>query len=591
MPDRRPTGQNLAQMMAKGLAATARAGCTALVFATIGALSLVTQAHAAPGALKLPWSDTASYAISGNTYYCDTHRGAEQFAIDFGLPDGTAVTAVFAGTAYRASSTAGGLAIYVQHAGGFTSYYGHLSQQIATNGQAVVQGTVIGYSGHTGSPTPGAHLHFSIKQGGSGAFDGSPIKPEPMSGYSGFGAFGWTRYAGSGCPTFVTSSGYWSIGPDHLPVAANNQNGLQSLFIATSTNAWFTTQTPTISAPWNAWLQIGNANNVGRLSAARDALGMLELFSRGAEGQIWVNKQAYQSCRGASSCFPTWIALPGVLMSDPTVVRNGDGRLGVFAVGTDQALWHTWQNTDGTWTAHGWLSLGGNIEGLPAIGVNQNGTLEVFARMFSPTTFDPLTGVQGVFLVYNIWQVTTGPNASWTAQWQNIGVAPVTSDPTAAVNSDGTLEVFDLYGSNNYVIHARQVNPNAHTSYAGWDDLNGNGNLGATGPMPIESSPMPIQNLDGTLEVFGFCCSATNGQGQIVHAWQPSTAWTMTWGSVNRLLPGTLASVPALGPDGYFQNNVEIFAYTPNEVQNHDYQTNPGPPTDHLAYSGWNYVH
>jgi murein DD-endopeptidase MepM/ murein hydrolase activator NlpD len=118
----------------------------------------------------LPWSDTASYAISGNAYYCDTHRGAEQFAIDFGLPDGTAVTAVFAGTAYRASSTAGGLAIYVQPAGGFPSYYGHLSQQIATNGQAVVQGTVIGYSGHTGSQTPGPHLHFSIKQGGSGVF-------------------------------------------------------------------------------------------------------------------------------------------------------------------------------------------------------------------------------------------------------------------------------------------------------------------------------------------------------------------------------------------------------------------------------------
>ena len=41
------------------------------------------------------------------------------------------------------------------------------------------------------------------------------------------------------------------------------------------------------------------------------------------------------------------------------VTRNSDGRLEVFGVGTNKALWHIWQQAPhaGPWS--GWASLGG----------------------------------------------------------------------------------------------------------------------------------------------------------------------------------------------------------------------------------------
>jgi hypothetical protein len=51
----------------------------------------------------------------------------------------------------------------------------------------------------------------------------------------------------------------------------------------------------------------------------------------------------------------------------------------VFARGTDNAIWHTWQDhIDGDW--HPWQSLGGNWTGGPGAAVYGDGRLNVFAR-------------------------------------------------------------------------------------------------------------------------------------------------------------------------------------------------------------------
>jgi hypothetical protein len=54
-----------------------------------------------------------------------------------------------------------------------------------------------------------------------------------------------------------------------------------------------------------------------------------------------------------------WDSLGGVITSDPAVELNADGRLGAFARGSDNALWHIWQTLPhaGPWSA--WDSLGG----------------------------------------------------------------------------------------------------------------------------------------------------------------------------------------------------------------------------------------
>jgi LysM repeat protein len=86
--------------------------------------------------------------------------------VDLGTPVGTPVMAAADGTitVARGAGYNGGYGEYVviNHLNGTQTVYGHLSQVIVSQGQAVVQGQVIGYSGNTGKST-GAHLHFEIR--------------------------------------------------------------------------------------------------------------------------------------------------------------------------------------------------------------------------------------------------------------------------------------------------------------------------------------------------------------------------------------------------------------------------------------------
>jgi hypothetical protein len=156
--------------------------------------------------LRLPWL-YGSYAItqSYNCSYDSTmpdHVGKDKFAIDFALPDTptrTQVTAVFSGTVHIGQFDGKGYGnnLWVSN-GNWRAVYGHLSDDIkksdgtiikgiqVTEGQSVTQGQVLGLSGRTGWAT-GPHLHFALRYGGVDKYDGSPEKPEPMSGYTGFG--------------------------------------------------------------------------------------------------------------------------------------------------------------------------------------------------------------------------------------------------------------------------------------------------------------------------------------------------------------------------------------------------------------------
>jgi murein DD-endopeptidase MepM/ murein hydrolase activator NlpD len=58
-----------------------------------------------------------------------------------------------------------GLYIEVQHAGGYSTRYAHLSQFSVSLGQVVSQGQTVGVSGSTGAST-GAHLHFEMRRNG-----------------------------------------------------------------------------------------------------------------------------------------------------------------------------------------------------------------------------------------------------------------------------------------------------------------------------------------------------------------------------------------------------------------------------------------
>src|SRR5205807_501761 len=93
------------------------------------------------------------------------------------------------------------------------------------------------------------------------------------------------------------------------------------------------------------------------VSVTRNSDGSLEVFARGTDNALWhIWQQASHS-----GPWSNWASLGGGITSDPAVAVNSDGRLEVFVRGTDNALWHTWQQAphSGPWAP--WTSRGGII--------------------------------------------------------------------------------------------------------------------------------------------------------------------------------------------------------------------------------------
>lgn len=101
--------------------------------------------------------------------------GSPEFhqGLDIAAPTGTTVTAAGGGTVIMAQWYGGyGNYILIDHGGGYSTGYGHLSAIYVSNGQNVTRGQAIGAVGSTGQST-GPHLHFEVR------IDGKPVDPAP----------------------------------------------------------------------------------------------------------------------------------------------------------------------------------------------------------------------------------------------------------------------------------------------------------------------------------------------------------------------------------------------------------------------------
>ena len=96
-------------------------------------------------------------------------RGASTYhkGIDWATPVGTAVVASSGGVVQRAGWGSGyGYVVYISHADGKETRYGHLSKILVKPGDRVSQGQKIALSGNTGRST-GPHIHFEILVNGT----------------------------------------------------------------------------------------------------------------------------------------------------------------------------------------------------------------------------------------------------------------------------------------------------------------------------------------------------------------------------------------------------------------------------------------
>jgi murein DD-endopeptidase MepM/ murein hydrolase activator NlpD len=93
--------------------------------------------------------------------------------LDIAAPSGTTVTAAASGTIIMAQWYGGyGNYILIDHGGGYSTGYGHLSAMYVSTGQSVQRGQAIGAVGSTGQST-GPHLHFEVR------IAGKPVDPAP----------------------------------------------------------------------------------------------------------------------------------------------------------------------------------------------------------------------------------------------------------------------------------------------------------------------------------------------------------------------------------------------------------------------------
>ena len=101
-----------------------------------------------------------------------------------------------------------------------------------------------------------------------------------------------------------------------------------------------------------------------------------------------------------------------MITSDIAVARNADGRLEIFARGTDGAVWHQWQTAPNNgWS--GWASRGGVITSNIDVGRNADGRLELFAR-----------GTDNA-----MWRYSEERDANDEPVWESLG-GTFTSDPS-----------------------------------------------------------------------------------------------------------------------------------------------------------------
>jgi murein DD-endopeptidase MepM/ murein hydrolase activator NlpD len=93
--------------------------------------------------------------------------GRHHAGVDRAAPAGTPIVAASAGTVASAGSVYGGygISVLIQHDGGVSTHYAHLSATSVRSGERVAAGQPIGAEGSTGRST-GPHLHFEVRVGG-----------------------------------------------------------------------------------------------------------------------------------------------------------------------------------------------------------------------------------------------------------------------------------------------------------------------------------------------------------------------------------------------------------------------------------------
>jgi hypothetical protein len=326
------------------------------------------------------------------------------------------------------------------------------------------------------------------------------------------------------------------------------------------------------SAGWSQWVNHGGPppqpSNYSAAAVATDADGRLELFFNcfGALWHLW----QIQTGGAWTTAWYGHGTPPGLSSTgSPSLFRSKDGRLQLFAVGSDGALWQIGQTAPNSgwsgWVSHGMPPNAGHLAGRPAVAASADGRLEVLIR-----------GVDGA--LWHIWE--TSPNGNWS-DWLSHGspagvqLNDLWGSPVIAANTEGRLEVFSI-GSDNAVWHIWQIAPNG-----GWSEWKSHGT--PPGIQFDNAHPALAASADGRLELFVSGADRFENR-ELWHIWQtsPSGDWA-NWYShghpPNASTPGSVGvwGAPAVALNS--QGCLELFIACDDTQLWHIWQT--------AANQGW----
>jgi len=102
----------------------------------------------------------------GMRYHPILKYNKKHTGVDIGAPSGADIVAADSGTVIQTGWMGGyGQVVVIDHGGGISTLYAHMSTIIAANGASVTKGETIGKVGSTGWST-GPHLHFEVRING-----------------------------------------------------------------------------------------------------------------------------------------------------------------------------------------------------------------------------------------------------------------------------------------------------------------------------------------------------------------------------------------------------------------------------------------
>lgn len=315
------------------------------------------------------------------------------------------------------------------------------------------------------------------------------------------------------------------------PVAASNADGRLEVFGRGTDNRIWRQAQKDLARPqeFSGWELLGGDMTFnGTPTVVRNHFKKLELFARGRDGALWHRWQNDPNVGSAQQWSP-WSSLGGVIINDPTLALNHDERIEVFAVGSDNRVYHIWQRWFDAFGApwSGWEPIGSRrFTGRVAAERDGSGRLWAYARSRDDAS---------------VWRCCqTSPSGPWT-DWQPTN--GLGDEPALGRNSDGRLEAF-LRGTDGKVWHEWQGAPGGN--FSGWNLLRPDARRQVI--LDAGARPGVYNQADGALAV-----TAVEGDGEVdLIVRTNADPWWTDFQLIGSEIVGEVAAASGGGQSGLF---------------------------------------